>query len=679
MNNRISIRRVPRFSFAVFTLLFSSACGFLCVGLESTATPDPVASGSIADRATEEAIAATRVSASETPARSNADPVMTPTGVLDGSHLTFNDPVLGLSLDIPLWWESQTTPGAVARFLQLDHVGARLTVMTISALSPESTSLELGLEEVIQGAWGPYISAVQSVFLGTFDALRLEMIHGADRPPVMWLVVAPCGRAIGIIPGGDPAWIEPMIEVVLETLRPLTPLSRPTTIPEARPTPAVGITDLQEPLLIEGEQGWIFASAHLDGDPKTVKLATQDGRLLAAFEAVGRLALDRVGNRLIVDQGEAGIAILDAQSGVPRARITLPTAGPATVDPQVDPTSGLVYIFRDKTVYVIDPATMTVTQAMTLGIPSTVCDDPRGDAPIARSYYDLVNRKLYLTFVTRVCTPWVQETIVAYDAATLTELGRYAVGGNHQAVPFSDSLYGSTASPIGRNAAWAWNGSEAWFQEGDEGRHLQGIAADWGRQLVYEALGGQIWVLTPYPRKLFKRIDVTALANGGRLVGHDPISDQLYFLVNGHLQIRATSTLLSLPSRQEDTPAPYCRPSDASVILSAATTTLQVGQEVPVTMTLNNGATSGARLGRIQYSLVVQPADLFSPIDLRPIAHAVSLEPGQSDKARFVLRATAPGGATLAGATDYEIHAMDYSWGSESGCRSWPLELTVTP
>jgi hypothetical protein len=341
---------------------------------------------------------------------------------------------------------------------------------------------------------------------------------------------------------------------------PATGVQTPTpTLTPASPIPPsegrlVFPTDA-EPLLIDGEKGWLFVSAQVDDQPKTVKLSTTDGRLLGAYDVVGRLALDRTGERLIVDQGAAGVAILDERTGALQAMVSLPITGSAPAAPQVDPTTGLAYAFRDKTVYVIDPAAAAVVREETSSIVGSVCGDPWDDAPIARSFYDLVNHRLYLAFVTYVCTPWVHQTIVAYDASPLAELGHYETELRYQAVPFSDSLYGTTAGRLGRNVSWAWNGREVWFEQGDQGRSLQGIVADWGRQLVYEALDGQIWVLTPYPHQVIQRVDVPALAGGGRLIGHDPISDQLYFLLrDGQLEIRPTLAILPSLSQLPDDP-----------------------------------------------------------------------------------------------------------------------------
>jgi hypothetical protein len=347
--------------------LLLAACSTLEVGALQTATPG------VEVFVTEEVNLATRAAASGTPMHGAAGPKPTPTSVLDGGYLSFNDPALGLALDIPLWWDTDTTPGALTRFYQQDHTGARRNILTLSVLRPESNTLESALEEVQQGVWGPHLLEVQPIQLGVFEALRLDLSSRADQPPVVWLAVAPSGRAVVFTPGGDPAWIEPMIGVVLGTLRP------------------VDVVPLE--------------------------------------------------------------------------------ATPASAPTFVAPT----------------------------------------------------------------------------------------------------------------------------------------------------------------------------------------------------------------PPQEAEAETPYCRPSEAAVNLSASTTTLKVGQSVTITVTLSNGDTSDVRLGNVQYSLGVQPPNSLTSDGLTPVVHAVSLEPGQSDEAAFVLQAERAGRATLRGATSFEIHAMDYSWGSWSGCDSWPFEVVVAP
>jgi len=53
-------------------------------------------------------------------------------------------------------------------------------------------------------------------------------------------------------------------------------------------------------------------------------------------------------------------------------------------------------------------------------------------------------------------------------------------------------------------------------------------------------------------------------------------------------------------------------------------------------------------------------------------------DPGQSDEIEFVLQAAIPGRAMLMGTVGYEMHDLEYSWASWSGCNAEPLEITIT-
>jgi len=125
-------------------------------------------------------------------------------------------------------------------------------------------------------------------------------------------------------------------------------------------------------------------------------------------------------------------------------------------------------------------------------------------------------------------------------------------------------------------------------------------------------------------------------------------------------------------------PTPHCRPSEAFVDLSVPSTVLETGEFLTVTVTLANGDGSDARLGLIQYSLSVQPAALVSSSP-EVIQHPVGIEPGDCDQAQFVLHAEAPGKLVLTASASYEMHALDYSWGSWSGCQSSSLGITIVP
>ncbi len=304
-------------------------------------------------------------------------------------------------------------------------------------------------------------------------------------------------------------------------------------------------TVLTQPLLIDGEKGWLFAPAQSSGEAFTIKMSATDGRLLHKYPFAGRIALERAHNRLIIDQGDAGLLILDTVTGAVLATILLPENDPDRAGPQVDPATGLVYAFRNQTIYVVDPAAAAVVHSHTVSIPVLVCDELREDAPIAQTTYDLVNQKLYLFFITYVCTPWVSQTMIAYHAPSLTELGRYGVELYYQAVPFLDSLYGTTMDRLGWRTSWAWNGSTTWFEEARyEAVLLKGIVADWQRHYLYEAWGDTIFIIQAYPREPLGSVYLPWLREDVVLVGHNPITDHLYFLDNGRLRIEDTAPLL---------------------------------------------------------------------------------------------------------------------------------------
>jgi hypothetical protein len=147
------------------------------------------------------------------------EPTPTPVSNLSETHVLFTDPDLGLSFYIPLWWDKDVIPGAATHFYSLDQSDTRQDALTMSAFSPESTTLDLALIEAEKGAWGSYFREVQTVQLGEFEALRLTLSPGGDRPPVIWLLVAPSGRAVGFIPRGDLTQVEAVLNTLFQENR----------------------------------------------------------------------------------------------------------------------------------------------------------------------------------------------------------------------------------------------------------------------------------------------------------------------------------------------------------------------------------------------------------------------------------------------------------------------------
>lgn len=340
-----------------------------------------------------------------------------------------------------------------------------------------------------------------------------------------------------------------------------------TTSPGDPFSPGGVVSAIRPPLLVDGERGRLYAQAQVNGQPGAVALSTVDGSLLTFFPYSGPQALDREENRLIVDSGTDGIAVVGAAEGeVQRVIEALPpTEDPVT--PQVDAQTGLVFAFRDTEIFVLDPDSGQVLRTASTAVERLVCGDLQGHAAIVGSEYDLVTRRLYLSFISYACTPWAGVTIVAYDADSLAELGRHSAVVRHQFVPFLGSLFGTSASRLGPTSSWAWNVQQgAWYQEANETDSpgetltLGGMVADWQRQLIYEGLGSEIRIVDPATRQVRNRREVSLLQGDGRLVAHDPHSDNLYFLTgSGRLHIWPAQNLFA--EAEEPSPAPSALPS----------------------------------------------------------------------------------------------------------------------
>lgn len=143
-----------------------------------------------------------------------------------GTGSTYTDHVLGLAFDVPAGWQVEGNQGAEGHVFALAGADAGPPVLTFSVVT--EGDLETALAEIERGGWGPFIQDVRSERLGGFEALRLELAPGEDRPPVVWLLVAPSGQAVGFIPRSEIA----LAESLLASLRPVPP-REPGEVPPA--------------------------------------------------------------------------------------------------------------------------------------------------------------------------------------------------------------------------------------------------------------------------------------------------------------------------------------------------------------------------------------------------------------------------------------------------------------
>lgn len=317
------------------------------------------------------------------------------------------------------------------------------------------------------------------------------------------------------------------------------------------------IEHIKEPLLVDGEAGRIYANADVDGLQKIVVLSTADAHYLDSYPYSGRLALDRAHQKLLIDQGHAGIVILDATNGQELGILFLPDSGEPAADPQVDPVRKIGYAFRENASYSIDFENLKVIGTHWSDLRRLVCGEDQGAAPITRSFYDLISDTLYISFNTWECTGFQTDTIKIYDPSSWYLWGEYNTPSQYQAVPFAGNLFGlSYISRLTLHGYWVRSRTQTWYEEsvGGNGLALSGNVIDWSRGLLYEA----IWQYT-IDGESEKTIRISSTMNkellaivsydqppiqNDRLAGHDPLTDQLYFWDQGRLVSLPTTHVL---------------------------------------------------------------------------------------------------------------------------------------
>lgn len=275
---------------------------------------------------------------------------------------------------------------------------------------------------------------------------------------------------------------------------------------KAIPAPATSSDSIEitGPRFIDAEAGRMYARGQVKGIEKTLVLSMTNEALLATYDLAGNLALDPANGWLYIDQKEAGLAVINTQTGRLQTMISLPGGpdypGPA---PQPDPASGQVLVFRDNVTYIANPETGLIIDTIASDIVETTHCTAGLRAqvpPIGYARYDRQARILYTGFNMFSCSStaginYSYQTI-SYDMATKTELAR------DQAPRFGGTaLYGYFYQPRyyyiggwrdGDRLIWRdgypWFLSQGWVDSGGV------IDFDPGRQLFYEVTDASLRV-----------------------------------------------------------------------------------------------------------------------------------------------------------------------------------------
>ncbi len=368
---------------------------------------------------------------------------------------------------------------------------------------------------------------------------RASLPGGPEGP------TSPLSSTATALPSRSPS---PEPSMLTLTPVPVTPTAAPgTPAPSATALPAV--RDLVGPLVVDSKSGRLYMTARVDGAQQIVALAAADGRLLATYGMTGTFAVDPARGWLYVDQNGRGLIVLDAQTGEQKTLISLPSSQQRRVTypaPQADSTTGQVLAFRDHSVYVIDPNQGTVATTIPFDIPRAHdCRSLTDPLPIEWAVYDDARRLLYLDFVTYVCTPWIGQTLVSFDMNANTQLAQRGVT-LATATASSGSLYGSSWYRMGVGYRWAWRDGQLWF-ESEGWNNSANLFVDAVRGRLYESTSSHGF--RTFDLETMSLLFILPSPVPGDLVGYDPGTDQLYFLLEGQLAIWPADAILP-PSLQ---------------------------------------------------------------------------------------------------------------------------------
>jgi photosystem II stability/assembly factor-like uncharacterized protein len=327
---------------------------------------------------------------------------------------------------------------------------------------------------------------------------------------LLWLVLAMLGGGVTSVKvvTSNPAFILPYPRLTE------APALLPRQTEALTPTLVVQITGRR---LIDGPAGRIYARGTVDGAEKTLVLAYADERLLTTYDLVGQLALDSSRHRLYIDQGPAGLAVINTETGRLDKSIFLPS-GAYAAPPQADLAGGVVLAFRDNVIYMIDPETGAITDTLTSAFTHYMdcASGPVMTVPaIFGTKYDPAHRVLYTASVTSVCNSSASGGVgYGVEAYRLDSGARLAEG----------------------DPDWAWFLAQDWAEEAGP------IEFDPKRQRFYQVTGGGLRVFEARTMALSLLLPQPV---EGKFERYDPATDRLQFRLNGQLAAFPASAIQS--------------------------------------------------------------------------------------------------------------------------------------
>ncbi len=303
--------------------------------------------------------------------------------------------------------------------------------------------------------------------------------------------------------------------------------------------------------VIDKQAKRIYARGKVNEEKETLVLDWTNEALLATYNLAGKLTLDSKNAWLYIDQGVAGLAVVNSRTEQFHALILLPEAVPVSYlsnthfpSPQADPETGRVMVFRDNVIYIVDPLSASIVDTLAVDVMNQAhCSSGPVNTlpqPINWTAYDRTNHILYLDFLTGTCTSTsganTAYTIVSYNMASKSEIDRGGSGIRSGGTILGDYLYQSTfycISALCQGYRSVWREGQPWFVSAGWRDGGGPIDIDPNHRLFYEVTANNLRVFEAETMALTMHLPRPF---SGTFEGYNPETDQLEYRLDGQLQ-----------------------------------------------------------------------------------------------------------------------------------------------
>lgn len=302
--------------------------------------------------------------------------------------------------------------------------------------------------------------------------------------------------------------------------------------------------------VMDAENGRYYTEIKVDEQYKIGVFDAESLSLIDILEKSGSFNVDQERGWLYIDDPDSGLIVFDSASREYLKTIGFPTPEYYAIQPQPDPKSGNLMLFRENMILIVDPEREEILDTISFEViaPShleTAMNKDRLNS-ISGSIYDPDNQLIYLFFgVYASGAGYLYDIMLSYDLETKQEIERY---GDKEGQPLPPSggvayqgyLYLSESFKVGtggENFHVLWHDGKRQDVVWDKLSRMnpRDFVIDTDRELIYQSAESNIkvWSLQDFQLQWIQPFP--SEWNVKYLLGYDPIRQALVFNRNGRL------------------------------------------------------------------------------------------------------------------------------------------------